>query len=157
MADAIQDFLDKVGADLESKQVKVGFIDGATYPDGTSVAMVAAVNEYGRPENNQPPRPFFRNAISEKEGEWGDTVTRGIAAGVPIEQVLEVVGAQIQGDVEESISQLMAPPLSGPTLRARRTRKVLPNKSTKPLVDTRVMIGDVNYEVSDIEDSQDSQ
>ncbi|WP_312766113.1 hypothetical protein [Enterobacter soli] len=151
MDDAIEVFMNNVASQLESKQVKVGFIDGTTYPDGTSVAMVAASNEYGRPENNQPPRPFFRNAISEHSEEWGDTVARGIGAGLPVEQVLEVVGAQIQGDVQESISKLIDPPLSPTTLHIRRTRKERRTDSTKPLVDSKVMIGDVNYEVGDIE------
>lgn len=148
MADAIEDFLNNVASQLDSKQVKVGFIDGATYPDGTSVSMVAAVNEYGRPENSQPPRPFFRNAISDHEGEWKETIARGIRAGVSVDQVLEVVGAQIQGDVQASIAALMAPELSGATVAARKRKG---NDSTKPLVDTKVMIGDVNYEVGDIE------
>lgn len=151
MTDSIEMFLDNVSSQLDSKQVKVGFIDGATYPDGTQVAMVAASNEYGRPENNQPPRTFFRNAISEHSEEWGDTVARGLMAGLPVEQVLEVVGAQIQGDVQESIATLIDPPLSPTTLHIRRTRKDRRTDSTKPLVDSKVMIGDVNYEVSDIE------
>ncbi len=157
MADVIEDFLNTVASQLDSRQVKVGFIDGATYPDGTTVAMVAATNEYGRPENNQPPRPFFRNAIANHEDEWSDAIARGIRAGYPVDQVLEVVGAQIQGDVQESISTLIDPPLSPATLHIRRTRKERRTDSTKPLVDSKVMIGDVNYEVSDIESSQDSQ
>ena len=148
MADSIEDFLNNVASQLDSKQLKVGFIDGATYPDGTPVAMVAATNEYGRPENNQPPRPFFRNAIAEHESEWTDAIARGIRAGYPVDQVLEVVGAQIQGDVQESIAQLMAPSLAASTIAARKSKG---NNSTKPLVDTKVMIGDVNYEVSEIE------
>ncbi|MRT01883.1 hypothetical protein [Ewingella americana] len=155
MADAINDFLNKVASQLESKQVKVGFIDGATYPDGTSVAMVAAGNEWGVPENNQPARPFFRNAISEHEKEWGDAVARGLEAGYPVDQVLELIGAKIQGDVQESIATLVDPPLSPTTLHIRRTRKDRPTDSTKPLVDSKVMIGDVNYEVGEIEPSQD--
>lgn len=154
MADAINDFLNKVASQLESKQVKVGFIDGATYPDGTPVAMVAAGNEWGIPDNNQPPRPFFRNAISEHEKEWSEAVARGIEAGYPVDQVLELVGAKIQGDVQESIATLIDPPLSPTTLHIRRTRKDRPTDSTKPLVDSKVMIGDVNYEVGDIEPSQ---
>lgn len=157
MADAINEFLSKVASQLESKQVKVGFIDGTTYPDGTSVAMVAAGNEWGIPDNNQPPRPFFRNAISEHEKEWSEAVARGLEAGYPVDQVLELVGAKIQGDVQESIATLIDPPLSPTTLHIRRTRKDRPTDSTKPLVDEKVMIGDVNYEVGDIEPSQDSQ
>lgn len=148
MADAIEDFLNNIESQLDSKQVKVGFIDGATYPDGTPVAMVASANEYGRPDNNQPPRPFFRNAISEHSEEWGDTVARGISAGLPVDQILEVVGAQIQGDVQASIASLMDPPLAPSTIAARKSKG---NSSVKPLVDTKVMIGDVNYEVGDIE------
>lgn len=154
MADSIEDFLNNVASQLDSKQLKVGFIDGATYPDGTPVAMVAATNEYGRPENNQPPRPFFRNAIAEHESEWTDAIARGIRAGYPVDQVLEVVGAQIQGDVQESIAQLMTPPLAASTIAARKSKG---NNSTKPLVDTKVMIGDVNYEVSEIESPQSGQ
>lgn len=71
-----------------------------------------------------------------------------------MEQVLEVVGAQIRGDVQASIATLMDPPLAPATIAARKRKG---NNSTKPLVDTKVMIGDVNYEVSDIESSTDSQ
>jgi len=157
MADAIELFLDNVAKQLESKQVKVGFVDGATYPDGTSVAEVAAYNEYGVPQERQPPRPFFRNAIAMHEKEWSEAVGRGIRAGYPVAQVLELIGAKIQGDVQESIATLLEPPLSPVTLHIRRTRKERPTESTKPLVDSKVMIGDVNYEVADIEPSQDSQ
>lgn len=156
MAGKISDFLNSIEKQLSSKQVKAGFIDGATYPDGTSVAMVAATDEFGNPSNNQPPRPFFRNAISEKSGDWAETVSRGIRAGIDTTQVLEVVGAQIKGDIQESIATLMEPKLSDVTLHIRKTRKVLPNQSDKPLVDTKEMIGDVTYEVGEIEPSSDS-
>lgn len=29
------------------KSLKVGFLEGATYPDGTPVAYIAAINEFG--------------------------------------------------------------------------------------------------------------
>lgn len=156
MADAIEEFLNNVASQLDSKQVKVGFIDGATYPDGTLVAAVATGNEYGIPENNQPPRPFFRNAISEHQEDWGDAIARGLQAGYPVDQILEIVGAKIQGDVQESIATLLEPSLSPVTLHIRRNRKERPTDSTKPLVDSKVMIGDVNYEVGEIEPSTDS-
>ncbi|NIG77849.1 hypothetical protein F3J34_30245 [Klebsiella sp. Ap-873] len=151
MADAIQDFLDNVASQLDSKQVKVGFIDRATYPDGTPVVLAAIKAELGDPANNQKPRPYFGNAINDHQKEWADTVKRGIRAGLPVDQVLEVVGAQIKGDVQESIATLMEPALLESTIAARRARG---NDSTKPLVDTKTMIGDVNYEVGEIESSQ---
>jgi hypothetical protein len=153
MAGKILDFLEQVGKALESKQVKVGFVDGATYTDGESVAQVAADNEWGDPAARRPPRPFFRNAISAKSGEWADSVGRGVRAGINTSQVLEVVGAQIRGDVQESIATLMEPALAPLTIELRKERG---NQSTKPLVDKKVMIGDVNYEVGDIEPTPDS-
>ena len=154
MSDKVLDALDNASSALANLQLKVGFIDGATYPDGTPVAMVAAGNEYGDPANNQPPRQFFRNAISEHESEWSDSISRGIQQGIPIESVLAVVGEAAVGDVVQSIATLMEPPLSPATIAARKSRG---NESTKPLVDKKVMIRDVHYEVGEIESSQDSE
>lgn len=156
MADAIQDFLNKVAGQLESKQVKVGFIGGVVHEHSNeTVAQIAAWNEYGQPENNQPPRPFFRNAINEHEKEWQDALAKMIRSGMDVDQALDLIGSQIQGDVQLSISQLIEPPLSPVTLKIRRTRKTRRTDSTKPLVDSGEMFDGVKYEVSDIESSQD--
>lgn len=149
MANGLEKYLNGLAERLNATEVRVGFINGESYPDGTSVAEVAYKNEYGVPENNQPPRPFFRNAINEHSEEWVDAISRGIGNGLDARTVLEAVGAVVQGDVQESIATLVEPPLSQETIRRRRERKVMPNSSTKPLVDTRVMIGSVNYEVID--------
>lgn len=150
MNDKVMDALDEVANSLSDKQLKVGFIDAATYPDGTPVAMVAATNEYGNPANNQPPRQFFRNAISDHETEWSEDIARGLGKGLELEHVLSVVGEKIAGDIVQSISTLMDPPLSAATIASRKSKG---NESTKPLVDTKVMIRDVHYEVGDIEPS----
>lgn len=150
MNDKVMDALDDIANSLSDKQLKVGFIDGATYPDGTPVAMVAATNEYGNPANNQPPRPFFRNAISDHETEWSEDIARGLGKGLELEHVLSVVGEKIAGDIVQSISTLMDPPLSAAAIVSRKSKG---NESTKPLVDTKVMIRDVHYEVGDIEPS----
>ncbi|MEP8891712.1 hypothetical protein [Enterobacter roggenkampii] len=154
MSDKILDALNNIASNISDKQLKVGFIDGATYPDGTPVAMVAATNEYGNPANNQPPRPFFRNSIAEHESEWLDAISRGLQKGVPLDDVLAAVGERAVGDVVQSIATLMDPPLSPATIASRKSKG---NASTKPLVDTKVMIRDVHYEVGEIESSQDSQ
>jgi len=148
MADGLDKYLEGMLEKLNATEVRAAFFGGSTYPDGTSVALVATRNEYGDPANNQPPRPFFRNAIAENMEEWKKTIERGLSSGLDSRTVLEVVGAQIKGDIQESIATLIEPPLSEVTLKRRRNRKVMPNQSDKPLVDTRVMIGDVNYEVT---------
>lgn len=58
MASGLEKYLNGLAERLNATEVRVGFINGETYPDGTSVAEVAYKNEYGVPENNQPPRPF---------------------------------------------------------------------------------------------------
>ena len=63
------------GRVTKASTVQIGFLAGATYPDGTSVPMVAALNEFGVPSRNQPPRPFFRNMIAAKSNEWGPGVS----------------------------------------------------------------------------------
>ena len=145
MAQTIIDFLNKIADGLDSQSVEVGFINGATYPDGESVAEIAAKNEYGVPENNQPPRPFFRNAIAEKCGDWKQTLVDGLKAGSSVADVLEIVGGIMVADVRDSINSLEAPALSRITLAMRRARG---NKSTKPLLDTRWMYENVTYAVN---------
>jgi len=149
MTSGLERYLQELEERLNATEVKAGFFSGATYPNGgPPVAAVAAMNEYGDPARNQPPRPFFRNAIADYKEEWAAAIARGLEQGMDARSVLESVGALMEGDIYQSISELMEPELSPVTLERRRTRKVLPNSSTKPLVDTRVMIDDVNYEVT---------
>lgn len=146
--DKIMDFLDSVGSELASKQLKVGFLEGSTYPDGTPVPMVAAVNEFGNPANNQPPRPFFRNAISAHEKEWQDAAEKLAKGDADTADVLSTLGEVIANDIRESIRKLDAPPLS-PVTVARKG-------FSKPLIDTSNMLNSISYEVGDIESSTDS-
>lgn len=150
MSDAITKFLNQAAREIAGKQVKVGFIDGATYPDGTSVAAIAAQNEFGNTAKRIPSRPFFRNAIALKEKEWKELIPRGIMAGRPIAEIMEVVGAVIAADVRDSIIQLTDPALAAYTIKKRKERG---NDSTKPLEDTKVMLNDVTYQVGENESS----
>lgn len=46
--DKLQQYLDRLLARVSSAQaVRVGFLEGSTYEDGTSIPMVAAVQEFG--------------------------------------------------------------------------------------------------------------
>ena len=158
--DPVMGFLDEVGSHLDGKSLYVGFVDGSTYHDGTPVADVAHDNEFGDPREHRPPRPFFRNAISEHEDQWIETMGRGLASGQPVDKVLEVMGAIIAGDVKLSITQLYDPALSPVTVALRMNKEYrqsigLPvNNSTKPLVDTGTMLESVNYEVRGADESQ---
>ncbi|HEY1441411.1 MAG TPA: hypothetical protein VGF65_11345 [Mycobacterium sp.] len=122
--------------------VKVGFLGGATYPDGTSVAMVAAVNEFGAPSRGQPPRPFFRNMIADQSPTWGAKAAAILKTnGGDVKATLDVLGQEIQGRLIQSINTLTEPPLAASTI----ARKGF----DKPLIDTSLMVKSVSYEVTE--------
>ena len=153
--------------------LRVGFLEGATYPDGTPVAMVAAIQEYGAPSAGIPPRPFFRTMVSEKKGAWGDALGK-IMLSTDFDSVkaLDLMGEGIQGQLQESITQLDEPALSQVTLMLRQMFPVMStyektgkdvgiaaarvaageratDVSTKPLVWTGHLLQSVSHEVDE--------
>jgi hypothetical protein len=141
--DKLQAALDKIARKLKKGgTVKVGFLEGATYPDGTSVPLVAAINEFGAPSRGQPPRPFFRNMIAAKSGEWPKAIEGLLIANdYDARRTLELTGAAIAGQLRQSIVDLVDPPLAPSTI-ARKG-------SSKPLIDTGVMLQSVDFEVEE--------
>ena len=142
-ARGLRAFAQRLQRDLDrAPTLRVGFLDGATYPDGTSVASVAAFNEYGDPARGRPPRPFMRQTIEREREGWGKTLAAGLrmndynaAAG------LGVLGEDIAGAIRETISQFDSPPLALSTI----ARKGF----AKPLVDTGMMLRSVSWELDD--------
>lgn len=103
----LREMADKIGS---ARQVRVGFLEGATYPDGTSVATVAALNNYGAPAAGIPPRPFFSNMIADKSGRWGGQFETVLgAADYDASKALELMGEGIAGQLRESIVATSAP------------------------------------------------
>jgi hypothetical protein len=149
--------------------LRVGFLEGSTYPNGTQVAMVAAIQEYGAPRARIPPRPFFRNMIAAKQAEWPGAIA-GLLKDHDPAAALSIAGEAIAGQLRESILRTNAPPLSPVTLMLRKMRienpgivitgrtvgiaaaRVAAGESTagvptKPLVWTSHLINSVDYEV----------
>lgn len=119
--------------------LRVGFLEGATYPDGTSVPMVAAFNEFGTAK--APPRPFFRNMVAEKSGDWPKAIAALLEANnMDAARALALTGEAIKGQLQQSIRDLDSPPLAQSTI----DRKGF----DKPLIDTGVMINSVDFEVN---------
>lgn len=152
--------------------LKVGFLEGSTYPDGTSVPMVAAIQEFGAPSVGIPPRPYFRTMVAEKRDRWGDALAANLKAqDYDAERALELVGEGIKGQLQQSIVDTMGPPLSAVTLMLRKMRSedqslIVSGKtvgeaaarvaagestagvSTKPLVDSGHLLQSVGVEVT---------
>lgn len=139
--DALRRHLEQLAQRLSGGEVlRAGFLEGATYSDsGESVATVAAANEFGRPENNQPPRPFFRLAIAKNKERWGRGLGKLILQGRPVEQAMLLTGEVVRGDIQASIRELNDPALA-PATAARKGFE-------KPLIDTSHMINSVDYQV----------
>lgn len=150
----------------DNARVRVGFLEGATYPaggykslttkqlgkvlsggnvrraaapsGGQPVAMIAAFNEFGT--GKSPPRPFFRNMIAAKQAEW----PKGIAVQLKetnynVARTLDRTGMAIAGQLRQSIVDTNSPALSPRTI----ARKGF----SKPLVDTGHMLQSVDHEV----------
>ncbi len=165
--------------------VRVGFLEGSTYPDGTSVPMVAAVQEFGGTIRREPgtvtvyrkvaasvthflrngrfvkkreanfssthdtpaysitipPRPYFRNMIRANGREWGAAMAKLLKANeFDAGKVLGLMGQLIKGQLQQSIRDLVSPPLAASTIRRKGF--------TKPLIDTGHMLNSVDYEVT---------
>ena len=148
----------------EPEHVRAGFLEDAKYPDGTPVAYIAAINEFGgswqmparmatiyrkisvrtggflrggrfvkRKVSNyatdhavgaythtQPPRPFFRNMIAAKKGGWGAQLGDALkAARFDTHKALAKMGAEIEGQLSDSIETFTSPPLAKSTIKAK--------------------------------------
>ncbi len=120
--------------------VRVGFLAGATYPDGTSVPLVASINEFGAPSRGQPPRPFFRNMIAKHKDEWPEAIAKLLEHN-DVPTALRLVGEGIAGQLRQSIVDITEPPLAPSTVKAKG--------SSKLLVDTGHMLNSISYEVEE--------
>lgn len=151
----LRDRVEKVIEDLNRTKLEVGWFQSTKYPDGTPVAGVAMVHEFGSPSNNIPPRPFMRPSQKKDGPRWrrflADSAKRAINEGADISVLLDQLGNAVAGDIRKSISNVYAPPLRKKTVDTKRRKLVNAvgaTSLTKPLVETGMMIGSVTHEVS---------
>lgn len=130
----------------KSGTLQVGFLEGAKYPDGTPVAQIAFINEYGRTVKTekgsyfQLPRSYFRTMIAAKSPKWGANLGRlAVLHNYDIHKVLQLMGEGITAQLQRSILDLTSPPLAPSTIKAKGF--------SKPLIDTAVMLNSVAYRV----------
>lgn len=129
----------------KATKVKVGFLSDATYSDGTPVAMVAAIQNFGAPARGIPPRPFFSNMVADKSPEWGPALGRLLRDNdLDAAAALDQVGQGIAGQLRESIVNTNTPPLSPVTLMLRKMRTENPG-----LVVTAATVGEAARRVAE--------
>ena len=119
--------------------LRVGFLEGATYPDGQPVAAVAAWNEYGTA--TIPMRPFFRNMVAAKSKEWPEGIATQLRlTRYDVNLTLQRTGAAIRGQLQQSIRDTNSPPNAPYTIEKKGFNN--------PLLDTGHMLNSVDYEVN---------
>ena len=130
---------------FDKLEVRIGVQEGQQYEDGTPVAYVAAIHEYGAPEVGIPPRPFLRTTLDQKRKEWTDQMLDGVEAvmhgAASVDQALEMIGTGAAGDVKKTISEIDSPPLKQATI-ARKGH-------AKPLVETGLLLQSITSKVEE--------
>jgi hypothetical protein len=123
-----------------SRQLKVGFLSTATYPNGTPVALIAAIQNFGAPRAGIPPRPFFSDMVKKKSPEWPAAIGKLLVSQkYDAARVMQIMGEAIAGQLRQSIVDTNDPPLAPATIRRKGF--------DKPLVHTGHMLASVDYEV----------
>jgi hypothetical protein len=139
--DKLEKALAKISKGMRG-ELSVGFIEGDIYPNGTPVAAVAFWNEFGVPEHNQPPRPFFRGMIERESAKWPVQIANSAkATNYDGEKVLNVMGKEIAGKLIQSINEFSGAPLSEVTVAKKGF--------DKQLIDTGTMLESVTFKVSE--------
>lgn len=133
-----------------SKQLAIGYPIGTSgtstkYPDGTSVLLVAAANNFGAPSQGIPARDFMSEGgvrALEKTGPLAAVLIKKLNAGdITVEQMLEKLGPVAVAEFQQTIIDFDDPPNKPATIRRK--------KSSNPLVDNGPLNQTLTYIVRD--------
>jgi|SRR5215469_193300 len=103
-----------------ARELRVGFLEGATYPDGTPVALVAAAHNFGAPSAGLPPRPFFDRMVDENQAGWPSLISEGLRrSGGDARRALEFAGRIMVEQLQGSILAGGFAPLKEETIRRK--------------------------------------
>jgi len=142
--DKIKATLDRVPEEFNGLVAQVGLPSGINYEDGTPVAQVAAIQEFGAPAKKIPPRPFIRPTVAEQKEQWTKIIAKSIPKVVENKMtafdVLDLVGRVAAADIQTKISSIYSPPLSPITIKRKG--------SSKPLIETGLMLASVSNAVN---------
>lgn len=125
---------------MAEMEIVIGFQEGQLYEDGTSLAEVAAYNEFGT--SDTPARPFMKQSFENHENELRAACENAnvmLSKGKSADEVLNVIGAVAKGVIQQEIAEGEFAPNAPSTIRKKG--------SERPLIDTGHMRQSVNYVV----------
>lgn len=104
-------YLGDMAAKIErAHTLRVGFLETAKYEDGTPVAAVAAINNFGAPGAGIPARPFFTETVDRGASEWGEKFAKIFKqTGGDAERALTFLGTIVADELREAIIAMNAP------------------------------------------------
>ena len=126
--------------EMHNKKVSVGYFSNSTYADGTPVAFVASIMEFG--EMHTPARPTIRPSLEKNKAKYYDLINKAIVNslnGSDFKTGLMIVGKMGAEDIQAEIRNLQNPPLS--------IKTIFKKGHSKPLMDTKVMFQSVAFKV----------
>lgn len=134
-------------AKASQKTVTVGIhSDAGEHEGGITMAQLGALLNYGNPGNKLygnpapiPARPWLIPGVQSGKQDIVDTIAHGIANDLPVNQVLDQVGAFAVGAVQQYMTDLKTPPNSEYTIKQKG--------SDNPLIDTGALRASVTYKV----------
>lgn len=121
--------------------IDVGVFSTATYQDGTPVAYVYGIQEFGYKEGNIPERPTMRPATKSVQ----DTLIKILKSDldpktmVVTRTIAGKLGLAFQNEIQKNIAQLRSPANAESTIKAK--------KSDKPLIDTGTLMRSITFKV----------
>lgn len=99
---------------------------------GSDLAVIAAANEYGTEDGHIPERSFLRATVDANATVYGQELDAAVRAHIDgdrtLTEGLALLGARVEGDVKQYMTDLQDPP-NAPATIARKG-------SSNPLIDT---------------------
>jgi len=123
----------RIKNNLKSEVWEVGVDKDEVYPDRTSVAVVAAANEFGT--STIPARSFMRTTVDEQRRIMAKETERDIGRTLDLKEkkgeVLSDTAEKLRDAIKKKIETLSSP--------ANAARTIKQKGFNNPLIETRVM------------------
>lgn len=137
--------LNKVLKELKGLGVSVGIHRAEGEVEGTTVALIGAVNEYGSEDGHTPERSFMRSSYSENIKKYKANIRAIIKAVVAGKYTAKVgmgrLGKKAELDIKAKIASNIQPANAASTIKQKG--------SSSTLIDDGHLISSIRWEFND--------